>query len=329
MTNRQIGSTGVDVFPIALGCMGMSQGYGLRDDSKSIATIKAALDAGVTMIDTATTYGLGHNERLVGRAIAGRRDDVIVASKFGIVRDGSNPARVDGSPRNARAVCERSLKRLGVDHLDLYYLHRVDPEVPVEESVGAMTELVREGKVRLLGMSEATAGDLATAAAVHPIAALQSEWSLWCRDIEHSVIPAARQLGIGLVPYSPLGRGFLAGSAPEPELLGPDDWRRGDERFSGEHRTRNDRTLGSLATLAHAHGMAVAQLAIAWLLAQGDDVVPVIGMSTVEHLDENLAAARIRLDQAVLDHIESQVSHANWSGVSSSFRRANSAALHS
>jgi aryl-alcohol dehydrogenase-like predicted oxidoreductase len=223
MQHRQLGPDRLDVSAIALGCMGMSQGYGSRDDRESIATIHRAVDLGVTMIDTATTYGQGHNEELVGHALRGRRSQVVLATKFGIVRDGSRPPTVDGSPANARAVCERSLQRLGVEYIDLYYLHRVDPQVPVEESVGAMAELVDEGKVRHLGVSEATPDALARAAETHRITALQSEWSVWCRDIEQEIVPTARRLGIGLLPYSPLGRGFLAEATGARASFGSDD----------------------------------------------------------------------------------------------------------
>jgi aryl-alcohol dehydrogenase-like predicted oxidoreductase len=328
MEQRTLGTTPLVVSALALGCMGMSQGYGPRDEDTSIATIHRALDAGITLLDTATTYGLGHNEALVGRALAGgRRDQAVVATKFGITRNesGHTGTGVDGSPANAVAVCDRSLSRLGVDHLDLFYLHRVDPDVPVEESIGAMAGLVAAGKVGHLGISEATAADLERAVATHPIAALQSEWSLWCRDLEDDILPTARRLGVSVLPYSPLGRGFLAGAAPGPAALAPGDWRAGDERFAGDHATRNLALLERFTAVATDLGATPAQLAIAWLLAQGDDVVPVVGMTRPNRVDENAAAVDLHLAPADVARIEAVVPREAWSGASPSFRRAGAA----
>jgi aryl-alcohol dehydrogenase-like predicted oxidoreductase len=320
MEHRQLGPQHFDVSALALGCMGMSQSYGPRRDDVSIATIHRALDCGITVFDTATTYGLGSNEILVGRALASRRDEAIIASKFGIVRGPDGPAGVDGSAANARAVCDLSLSRLGVDHLDLYYLHRVDPAVPIEESVGAMAELVVAGKVRHIGLSEAGADDLERAAATHPIAVLQSEWSLWARDIEDEILPTARRLGIGLMPYSPLGRGFLTGTAPDQSSMTTDDWRYNDERFGGDNITRNRAALDRLHAIAADAGATLAQVALAWLLAQGLDVVPIVGMTRPERVDENATAANLGLTADDLARIEAALPRDAWAGQSNSFR---------
>ncbi|MGC5011587.1 aldo/keto reductase [Streptosporangium sp. DT93] len=313
LNTRVLGRDGLTVPAVGLGCMGMSQGYGATDDTESIATLHRALDLGVTFWDTAMSYGRGHNERLLGRALAGRRDAVIVATKFGIVRD-DDGARVDGRPENVRAHCEASLSRLGVDHIDLYYQHRVDPGVPIEETVGAMAELVAEGKVRHLGLSEASPGDLERAAATHTISAAQYEWSLWWRDIEDDVLPTARRLGIGLVPYSPLGRGFLAGPVVVPETSGADGYRYGDPRFQGENLERNGKLAAEVRRLAAERDMTPAQFALAWLLAQGDDVVPIPGTRHAARLAENAASAGIALSPADLDRLEAAVPRAAWSG---------------
>ncbi|MEJ7561456.1 MAG: aldo/keto reductase [Ilumatobacteraceae bacterium] len=319
IAQRILGPHALTVSALGIGCMGMSQGYGPRDDDVSIATLHQAIDRGITLVDTATSYGRGHNERLVGRALRGRRDQVVLATKFGIVRDAAG-VHVDGTAANARACCEESLRRLGVDHVDLFYLHRVDPSVPVEESIGAMAELVVEGKVGHLGLSEADPEALERAAATHPITALQSEWSLWCRGIEDAIVPTARRLGIALVPYSPLGRGFLTGATIDPDTLADDDWRRHDERFSGENLTSNRALVAAFAALAGEFGATPAQLALAWLLAQGDDVVPVPGMTRPERVDQNRPATEIDLTADDLARIEDAIPRQAWTGATSSFR---------
>jgi aryl-alcohol dehydrogenase-like predicted oxidoreductase len=283
---------------VGLGCMGYSQAYGAADDDESIAAINAALDLGVTMIDTAMSYGRGHNEQLVGRAIAGRRSDVLLASKFGIVR-GENGTTLDGRPENVRGYCEASLRRLGVDHLDLYYLHRVDPEVPIAETIGAMAELVADGKVRHLGVSEVNPAQLEQAVAVHPIAAVEFEWSLSWREPEDDVVPAARRLGVGLVPYSPLGRGLLTGALPTGPFP-PGDFRASDPRFAGPNLTHNLTVVETLARLAGERGVTPGQLALAWLIAQGPDVVPIPGSRNRSRVAENAAAADLELSPADL-----------------------------
>lgn len=304
MKTRNLGPQGLTVSAIGLGCMGLSQAYGPADDDESIATVRRAIDVGVTLVDTAMSYGAGHNERLVGRAIAGRRGEVVLATKVGIVRD-EHGVRVDARPDHIRGYLEASLGRLGVDHVDLYYLHRVDPAVPIEESVGAMAELVEEGKVGHLGLSEASVDDLERAVATHPITALQSEWSLWWREIEDDVVPAARRLGIGVVPYSPLGRGFLAGAiTATSDAFGADDLRHGDPRFQGENLRRNQVILAELASLAVEDHVTTGQLALAWLLAQGDDVVPIPGTRRRERLEENAEAAAVELDPAAHARLE-------------------------
>jgi aryl-alcohol dehydrogenase-like predicted oxidoreductase len=296
---RQLGQTGPSVFPLGLGCMGMSDFYGAHDDAGSIRTIHHALERGINLLDTADIYGPHTNEALVGRAIAGRRTQVVLATKFGLVRDPANPATrgVNGRPDYVRASCEASLKRLGTDHIDLYYLHRVDPSVPVEETVGAMAELVKAGKVRWLGLSEASTATLERAHRVHPIAALQSEYSLWTRDAdEDGVIAACARLGIGFVPYSPLGRGFLTGAIRSPEDFDADDFRRTNPRFMGENFARNLALVDKVRALAADKGCTPAQLALAWVLARGPQVVPIPGTRRIANLDENLGALAVRLD---------------------------------
>jgi aryl-alcohol dehydrogenase-like predicted oxidoreductase len=292
--------------------MGMSQSYGdpsSRDDKESIATIHRALDLGCTLIDTADVYGLGANEELVGRALARRRDEAVLATKFGLLpatrADPSpQPRPADGSPAHARAAIDESLRRLRVDHVDLWYLHRVDPRVPIEETVGAMAEAVSAGKVRHLGLSEASAATIARAHAVHPIAAVQSEWSLWTRDPEASVLPACRRLGIGFVPFSPLGRGFLSGEVRSVDDLAEGDMRRGLPRFTGDNFARNLDLVARVRELAASRGCTPAQLALAWLLAQGDDVAPIPGTRRRQRLEENLAAAAIRLTTEELAQLD-------------------------
>jgi aryl-alcohol dehydrogenase-like predicted oxidoreductase len=318
MTPRHLGTTGLISSALGLGCMGFSQAYGPADDTESTAVIHDALDLGITLIDSAMSYGPdGHNERLVGRAVAGRRDDVVLATKFGIVR-GADGVRLDGRPDHVRGYCEASLERLGVDTIDLYYLHRVDPDVPIAETVGAMAELVAEGKVRHLGLSEVNPDQLAQAAAVHPIAAVQFEWSLSWREPEDDVVPAARRLGIGLVPYSPLGRGLLTGalpSGPFPE----GDFRGADPRFASENLPRNLALVNALVALADEHGVTAGQLALAWLLAQGADVVPIPGTRSRGRIAENAAAARLRLSDDDLAVLEQAAPRRAWQGDRRSF----------
>jgi len=302
---RSLGRSGLTVSMQGLGCMGMSQAYGAADEKESVATIHRALDLGVFFLDTADIYGVGHNEGLVGRAIAGRRDEVVLATKFSFVRDGDRQ-RIDGRPEHVREACDASLHRLGVDHIDLYYQHRVDPAVPIEETVGAMAELVGAGKVRHLGLSEASAGSIDRAVAVHPIAALQSEWSLWTRDIEHEVLAAARRHGIGIVPFSPLGRGFLTGAITSPDDFAEDDFRRNNPRFQGDNFTRNLDLVAEVRRLAADKGCSPGQLALAWVMAQGDDVVPIPGTKRVAYLEENAQASFVELtpdDLAALEQI--------------------------
>lgn len=287
--------------------MGMSDFYGRRDDVESMRTIHRALDLGITMLDTADMYGHGENERLVGKAIAGRRDEVVLATKFGIVRDANEPAKraFNGRPEYVKAACEASLRRLAVDHIDLYYQHRVDLGVPIEETVGAMAELVAAGKVRFLGLSEASGESVRRAAAVHPIAAVQNEWSLWSRDLEENgQLAGARECGAGVVAYSPLGRGFLTGSFDSPEAFAPDDFRRSAPRFGGENLTRNLELVRQLEAVAARNGCSPSQVALSWLLAQGDDVVPIPGTKRVAYLEENVAASDIQLSPDDLDELE-------------------------
>jgi aryl-alcohol dehydrogenase-like predicted oxidoreductase len=305
MTTRTLGRDGLTVSAQGLGCMGMSQSYGPADRAESIATIHRALDLGITFLDTSDYYGLGHNEELVGEAIAGRRGEVQLATKFSLV-DVDGERRIDGRPEYVRAAAEASLRRLGVDAIDLYYQHRVDPTVPIEDTVGAMAELVREGKVRYLGLSEASAETIRRAVAVHPIAALQSEWSLWTRDLESEVVGAAREHGVGLVPFSPLGRGFLTGAIRTPDDFGEDDFRRGLPRFQGEAFQENLRLVDEVQALAAEKGVTPSQLALAWVLAQGPDVVPIPGTKRRSYLEENAGALDVELtaeDLARLDAI--------------------------
>lgn len=299
---RQLGELAVSAQ--GLGCMGMSHGYGAADDEQSIATLHHALDLGVTLLDTADFYGAGHNEELIGRAVAGRRDDVVLATKFGFANRLGEPTRIRGDAAYVREACEASLRRLGVDHIDLYYLHRVDPQVPIEETVGAMAELVRAGKVRHLGLSEASADTVRRAHAVHPIAALQSEWSLWTRDLEAEILPVCRELGIGLVPFSPLGRGFLTGRYSSTEGLADNDVRRSQPRFAEGNLERNLAIVAKLNELAAAKGVTAGQLALAWVQHRGDDVVPIPGTRRQRYLEENLAALTIELSADELAAIE-------------------------
>jgi len=306
MQKRRLGRNGPEVSALGLGCMGMSEFYGARDDAESIATIHQALDSGLNLLDTADAYGPYTNEELVGRAIRGRRDEVILATKFGFVRDPADPAKrvVDGSPEHVREACDASLARLGVDVIDLYYLHRVDARVPIEDTVGAMSDLVRAGKVRWLGLSEVSAQTLERACAVHPVAALQSEYSLWTRDPEDGVLDACRELGVGLVAYSPLGRGFLTGAIRSPDDFDADDYRRNNPRFQGENFARNLALVDTVTAIATAKDCTPAQLALAWVLAQGPDIVPIPGTKRRKYLDENLDALDVRLsaeDRATIE----------------------------
>jgi aryl-alcohol dehydrogenase-like predicted oxidoreductase len=298
MRTREIGQ-GLRVSALGLGCMGMSDFYGGRDDAESVATIHRALELGVTLLDTADMYGPYTNEELVGRAIADRRDQVVLATKFGIQRDPDDPTAraVNGRPEYVREACEASLRRLGVEHIDLYYQHRVDPDTPIEETVGAMAELVEQGKVRHLGLSEAGPDTLRRAAAVHPITALQTEYSLWSRDPEDEILPTCRELGIGFVAYSPLGRGFLTGAIRSVEDLEEGDYRRFSPRFQGENFQRNLDLVARIEELASEKGVTPAQLALAWVLHQGDDVVPIPGTKRRERLEENVAAAEVSLSE--------------------------------
>jgi aryl-alcohol dehydrogenase-like predicted oxidoreductase len=296
LQKRKLGNLGLEVSALGLGCMGMSDFYSGRDDNESIKTIHRALDLGVTLLDTADMYGVGKNEELVGRAIKGRRDQVIIATKFGNVRaeDGTFLG-VNGRPEYVKQACEASLRRLGVDYIDLYYQHRVDPNTPIEETIGAMADLVREGKVRYIGMSEAAPETIRRAHAVHPITALQTEYSLWSRDVEDEILPTCRELGIGFVAYSPLGRGFLTGKIQKFEDLEEDDYRRHSPRFQGENFQKNLDLVQQIRKIASEKGCQPSQLALAWLLAQGQDIVPIPGTKKIPYLEENLKALDISL----------------------------------
>jgi aryl-alcohol dehydrogenase-like predicted oxidoreductase len=307
MKTRELGRQGLKVSALGLGCMGLSDFYSSSraSESEGVALIQRALDLELTLLDTADAYGPHTNERLVGKAIAGRRESVVLATKFGIVRQPDSTVRgIDGSPDYVRSACEASLKRLGVATIDLYYQHRVDPKIPIEETVGAMSQLVRQGKVRYLGLSEAAPATLRRAHKVHPISALQTEYSLWSRDPEDQILPTARELGIGFVPYSPLGRGFLAGRFRTLQDLAPDDWRRDSPRFQGDNFAKNLAVVEQIKLLATEKGCTPSQLALAWLLAQGPDIVPIPGTTDRSRLEENLGAGGIELQEDDLRRIE-------------------------
>lgn len=313
---RNLGTQGLSVSGVGLGCMGMSEFYGSRDDTESIATIHRAMELGVTLLDTSDMYGPFINEELVGKAIAGRRHQVVLATKFGIERDSKDPSRrgVNGRPEYLKKACEGSLKRLGVEVIDLYYQHRVDPSTPIEDTVGGMADLVREGKVRFLGLSEAGPATLRRANAVHPISALQTEYSIWTRDPEETVLPACRELGIGFVAYSPLGRGFLTGKFQSPDDLAESDFRRNNPRFQAENFRRNLLLLERIREIAGEKQCTPGQLALAWVLAQGEDIVPIPGTKRRAYLEENVSALEIRLTAQDLERIDRAVPRGTTAG---------------
>ena len=304
---RRLGRQGPEVSALGLGCLGMSQSYGTPDENESIATIHRAVELGVTLFDTAEAYGPFQNEELLGRALRGVRDRVVIATKFGWRFENGKRLGLDSRPEHVKATAEASLRRLGTDRIDLFYQHRVDPQVPIEETVGAMSDLVREGKVRLLGLSEAGAANIRRAHATHPIAALQSEYSLWERNLEPEIIPLLRELGITLVPFCPLGRGFLAGSAKRAEEYPPDDWRATDPRFQGANFEANLRAASAVRELATQKGASAAQIALAWLLHKGDDIVPIPGTKRRKYLEENMRATEVTLSAGEMSLLEASL----------------------
>jgi len=306
MEQRTLGEQGLTVSALGLGCMGMSEFYGTAEEEASIETMHRAIDLGVTFFDTADQYGVGDNERLIAKVLKERRDEVVIATKFGIIRRADDPEYRDlnGRPEYVHAACNASLQRLGTDHIDLYYLHRVDPEVPIEETVGAMGQLVEAGKVRYLGLSEAAPDTLRRGHAEHPITALQTEYSLWSRDPEDEILPTCRELGIGFVPYGPLGRGFLTGRFQSPHDLPEGDWRRTNPRFQGANFEKNLHLVDEVKRLAGEKGVTPAQLALGWVLQQGDDIVPIPGTTSAKHLEENAAALDVTFSQRELDRVD-------------------------
>ncbi len=316
MQKRKLGYTDEYVAAIGLGCMGMSNVYGPADDTESIKTIHRALDLGCTFLDTADVYGLGHNEELVGQAIKGRRNEVFLATKFALSGLSNTPGAIgiNGRPEYVHAAVDKSLQRLGVDHIDLYYQHRVDKTVPIEETIGAMAELVQAGKVRYLGMSEASADTIRRAVKVHPIAALQSEYSLWQLELEAEILPACRELGISLVAYSPLGRGFLSGEIKSPDDIPENDWRRISPRFQGENFYKNLALVEKVQEMAKAKNCTASQLALAWLLHQGDDVFVIPGTKRIKYLEENIEAGSVKLDAAELETLRQMMPAAEVAG---------------
>ncbi|WP_319422149.1 aldo/keto reductase [Pleurocapsa sp. FMAR1] len=303
MKTRTLGTQGLTVSALGLGCMGMSYAYGSADEQESIAVIHRAIELGITLLDTAEAYGPFTNEQLIGRALQGKRDRVVIATKFGHAISGDVRQGLNSRPEHVREVCDASLKRLGTDYIDLFYQHRVDPAVPIEETVGAMAELVQQGKVRYLGLSEASPNTIRRAHAVHPISALQSEYSLWERGAEAQVLPTVRELGIGFVPYSPIGRGFLTGQIERVEDFAEDDYRRTDPRFQGENFNQNLKLVDRVKQIAQEKNATPSQIALAWLLHQGDDIVPIPGTKRRAYLEENAAAAEIELSHEVLDRL--------------------------
>ena len=305
MEQRKLGQQGLQVSTLGLGCMGMSEFYGAVDENESIASLQHALDLGINFFDTADMYGPFTNERLLGKMLRGRRDEVVIATKFGVHRDEQgNYFGINGRPEYVRSACEASLQRLGVEQIDLYFQHRVDPQVPIEETVGAMADLVHAGKVRYLGLSEAGAHTIRRAHEVHPISALQSEYSLWSRDVESEIVQTLRELGIGFVAYSPLGRGFLTGQITRYDDLAPDDFRRHLPRFQGENFQKNLELMDRVTTIAKSKGIAPSQIALAWVLAKGDDIVPIPGTTRRKHLDENVASLEASLSASEIASLE-------------------------
>jgi aryl-alcohol dehydrogenase-like predicted oxidoreductase len=304
LKNRKIGTQGLEVSELGLGCMGMSQSYGTRDDAESVATIHRAVELGETFFDTAEVYGAGHNEELLGRALEGKREKVVIATKFGFRIEGGKIAGLDSRPQHVREVVEASLRRLRTDYIDLLYQHRVDKQVPIEDVIGAMADLVRQGKVRYLGLSEAGEDTIRRAHAVHPISALQSEYSLWERNLEPRIVPLLRKLGIGLVPFAPLGRGFLGGNVQRAESFSEGDFRRNDPRFQGENFDANVRIASTVQQMAKRKGATAGQVALAWLLSRGEDMVPIPGTKRRKYLEENVAAADVSLTKDDLSQLE-------------------------
>ncbi len=316
MKKRVLGrKAALEVSEIGLGCMGMSEFYGQGDESESVSVIHRAIDLGITFFDTADVYGVGKNEQLVGRALHGRRKQVVLATKFGNVRDEQGKFKgVNGKPDYVRSSCEASLRRLNTDVIDLYYQHRVDPDTPIEDTVGAMADLVHEGKVRFLGLSEAGADTIRRANAVYPITALQTEYSLWSRDPEQEILPTVRELGIGFVPYSPLGRGFLTGQIKTIDDLAPDDWRRNNPRFQGENFQRNFKLVEEICAIAREKNCEPSQLALAWVLAQGEHIVPIPGTKRTRYLEENVGATDVSLAAKDIQRIDTALPHGSAAG---------------